>query len=1426
MTIAAKHLDPIMGIDTHIVMIPTPAGPVPTPLPNPYVGMVFDPLDYVPIIGATVFINGMPRAQAGTGGIALMPHLPLGGPLVPPPTMESEVFMGSSTVAIDGDAQSYLALPVLSCQSIGMPAPFRPKGAPPKSLVLPTSAVLSIPMGPPVFIGGPPTISLMAMGFRAGAALLGKLGPMIRRAQRGAGRAGRAMRALTAKARRAGNALADFLRLGQKGRNRVNRAICTVTGHPVDVATGKVFTEKLDFELPGTIPFKWERVWYSTSTYFGALGHGWHHCYDAALYVHPDVVLYRTPDGRLVSLPPLAEGQEYYDRGEKLTLLRDTGGYAVRTKQRRTFRFRQIGRPNNEHVLSTISDAAGSMMQLAYDERGLLVEILDTAGRAIQLVYDRAGRIVSVSAPHPTEEGRRFAVVQYLYDGQGNLARVVDALGHSATYEYAQHLLVKETNRVGLSFYFAWDGRDEQARCVHTWGDGGIYDHKLAYDSAAGVTEVENSLGHKTTYTHRDGLVVRTVDALGAVTETEYNDFDEVVVETDELGQRAESKYDVRGNLIEKKGASGAAVALSYGPADELASAKDALGGEWFWTHDTHGRLIERKNPLGHSTKFEWQGPRLVALTDPAGLSTFLSYDAAGNLIRLASPDGTSSGWTFDLLGRLRSQVDVGGAQRRQERDLNNRVVRLEEPDGNVKEFTYDAEGSLLQAKDRQYDVTFTYQGIGKTASRSQGGTTVRLEYDTEERLVAVHNEHGAVHRFVLDPNGKIIEEHGFDGFRRRLERDLAGRVTKALRPAGRETKFMYDPAGRVVLVEHDDGSASSFQYRANGEMVFAANASMAVSFERDPVGRIIKETQGPDWVAYEYDPNGYRTSIRSSKGAFQTNRRNVMGEVSAIELAMAAPLDPNLPAAAGFVAEFSRDQRGLELERALPGGVRAKWQRDRLGRPVQQEVFRGNQVVSGKQYSWDINGRVKRVVDALTGPVDYHHDVFGNLLAAVHGSGHVELRMPDAVGNLFRTQQQTDRKYGLSGQLLEAHGPGGITRYEYDAELNLVRKLEPGGEVWEYEWNRSGMLSRVVRPDGHAVEFGYDALGRRVSKKYKAKTTRWIWDNDVPLHEWVEKDLAYRDGVALAPAQTAAAQQVAQAARNATLTARPSQGPPASEELAEAMLGTKASPITWVFEPESVAPLAKLVNGQQFGIVSDHLGTPTAMFDANGSEVWAAAIDSYGDLRDLRGPRQACPFRFPGQYEDAETGLYYNRYRYYDPAAGQYTSSDPIGLLGGLRPFAYVHDPLAAVDPKGLACDIPDAHAQLFDDGASFLIPKSTWEWLIKNRPRAGYDDGLFVTTKKEMDDLIASGDRAALKKRLGIPDDGTAAAWDGPLMRVDVPNPMSQNARMPTGKETGANKMFVPGGRTSGGAPEIVVDPMPIDAAKANSSGPFFNP
>ncbi|MCV9931918.1 RHS repeat-associated core domain-containing protein [Flavobacterium sp. LS1R47] len=82
------------------------------------------------------------------------------------------------------------------------------------------------------------------------------------------------------------------------------------------------------------------------------------------------------------------------------------------------------------------------------------------------------------------------------------------------------------------------------------------------------------------------------------------------------------------------------------------------------------------------------------------------------------------------------------------------------------------------------------------------------------------------------------------------------------------------------------------------------------------------------------------------------------------------------------------------------------------------------------------------------------------------------------------------------------------------------------------------------------------------------------------------------------------------------------------------------------------------------------------------------------GGVKYLRGDKSFIPFRQLGQYEDIETRLYYNRFRYYNPDAGMYISQDPIRLAGGNAFYAYVHDSNSWVDPFGLAeCTLTFRH-------------------------------------------------------------------------------------------------------------------------------------
>ena len=128
---------------------------------------------------------------------------------------------------------------------------------------------------------------------------------------------------------------------------------------------------------------------------------------------------------------------------------------------------------------------------------------------------------------------------------------------------------------------------------------------------------------------------------------------------------------------------------------------------------------------------------------------------------------------------------------------------------------------------------------------------------------------------------------------------------------------------------------------------------------------------------------------------------------------------------------------------------------------------------------------------------------------------------------------------------------------------------------------------------------------------------------------------------------------------------------------------------VTWVYEEGSYVPVAKIQNGERYTIISDYMSRPVEAYNSYGNVVWQADYDVYGDLRNIKGIHDFIPFRQLGQYEDDETRLYYNRFRYYDPRIGNYISQDPIRLSGNNPTlYGYVGDLNKWLDIFGLDCN------------------------------------------------------------------------------------------------------------------------------------------
>lgn len=128
------------------------------------------------------------------------------------------------------------------------------------------------------------------------------------------------------------------------------------------------------------------------------------------------------------------------------------------------------------------------------------------------------------------------------------------------------------------------------------------------------------------------------------------------------------------------------------------------------------------------------------------------------------------------------------------------------------------------------------------------------------------------------------------------------------------------------------------------------------------------------------------------------------------------------------------------------------------------------------------------------------------------------------------------------------------------------------------------------------------------------------------------------------------------------------------------------------------------------FYIHADHLDTPRVVTDAGGRLRWRWLSEPFGTTAPEINPAGEgdlpLPLRFPGQYADSESGLFYNFHRDYNPTIGRYVQSDPIGLAGGINTYAYVNgNPLMYMDPYGLFgwADMPTAPDWLVNGAAGF---------------------------------------------------------------------------------------------------------------------------
>ncbi|MCL5247611.1 DUF6531 domain-containing protein [Cellulophaga sp. 20_2_10] len=1196
----------------------------------------------VTMMKPSVKINNKWVANAGTS-IQHLPgmfaHLPF--PSVAP-MAEGEMFMGSSTVMADSAPFSYQFLPALSCNIVGIPAPFRLKKAskPKLTLMAPTDCMVTvIPAGMAVLVGGPPTIDLFALGIKLGLKGFGKLLKKGKNAIKKAAKKADVEKALK-----------------KVDVKKASKTKCVA--EPVDVVAGRVVSENEEFSFPGAIPFIFTRRYYSDIQATSALGKMWHHNYDV---YHSEVnqegdIVVRIEDGRFITFPALADHDTVYHPIEKLTWSKTKAGYVLEDEYKLQYHF------GSNRKLICIANTTKDKIIIKYNSNNNIDSVIDTAGRFFKFRYNNPDFVhLLTTIELETQEGFVWNH-NYKYNSEGLLYKVKDVNNAEKTFRYKDGLLSHLTNQLGGNFYWEYQGKGEKAKCIHAWGDEGLLEYHLDYKVEK--TIVTNSLGNTTVYEYDDRLLITKItDPMGGVTINRYNENEEKVLTIDPMGNSTKFNYDQRGNLIAITNAFDNTERFSYNEQDLLVSHTSYQGNSLRRTFNNLGQVTKINYPNGSSIQLDYKNGKLYQIIDQNKNTTTLEWDKSHNLTTIHLPNNTFTHMTYDSLGRMQKTVAANGATTTYDYDKVGNVLKLIEPTGNVHQFTYDTAGSVLTAKDHKRNVKFSYWGLGHLKKRTENGKSVTFYYDTEEQLKSIRNEAHELYRFSRDGNGNIIGEWGFDGLSRKYRRDANGQVTTTISPL-HTTNYNYNALSQLTTVQYSNGTYELFSYDKDGNLILAENQDNQVRLQLDKVGNVLQESQNGHLITNTYNNFGQRTNMQSSLGAQLNHQYNPLGELTNSN----AVQDKTT----AWQAAFEYNSMGWEVERLLSGGVTQKTNYDQAGRIKELHVHSQNYEPSKRQYSWNPSNQLEQlIVNGKT--TTFNYDALGNLAQANYQQTETIYKVPDRIGNLYKTADRSGYTYDKGGKLLADPE----WNYTYDAEGNLIKKIAKNKQAkgfnliddgnshlltWEYVWNANGSLQKVSNNEGLLTTFEYDALGRRTAKinplvKNRDNITRFLWDSNVPLHEWTYN---LKDRPQLVVNNTGVlTYNNPEPFNNAT---------------------------TWVFNEGSFVPTAKLVNGEYFSIVSDHLGTPVEAYNKEGEKVWACELDIYGKAIKFTGDKTFIPFRYQGQYFDDDLELCYNRFRYYSPDSGTYISQDPIGLAGNNpNSYAYTKDSNSEIDIFGL---------------------------------------------------------------------------------------------------------------------------------------------
>jgi RHS repeat-associated protein len=993
---------------------------------------------------------------------------------------------------------------------------------------------------------------------------------------------------------------------------------------PVDVASGRVMTWAKDFHQVSPARLVFRRFYSSDRPDIGPLGVGWLHSLDISLTEQNGALLFRNEWGALFTLPtPTSATVEVGSfRVEPLP-----SGYLIWRTASDALEFTRDSLGGL--LLTAVHDGNGRKTQLFYDD-GLLIAVRNHCYHTLELEYSNGllTRLVEVS--NKSSSIRRTAA-RYEYDSSRRLVTVFNGLDQPVRYAYDDRLLVKHTNRNGFSYYFTYDS---SGRCARAFGDGGFFARAFRYDPERGITHVVDSRGFSRIYFHTAGLTTRVEHPDGSKECFFFDERGSCIVEQDEVGAETQFLRDERGRLSKLVTPLGDVTAFEYDKRDRIVSRRSSDGVHWTYRYDTQGRLLSAESPPGTTWSFEHdEHGNLLRAVRPDGASLRYRYNEINEPTEIRDGAGASFRLSYDLFGNLGAVSDDLGEIARYEYDAAGRVILISDRAGGNRYYSYDAESNLVEWRDRS--------GRGQRYARYYNSVArvdyiepsdpvpppASYEYDPELNLISIGLPNGGVVRYEYDCRNRVARRIHADGRQTHFSYDAAGNVTE-MRMGPHIVRCKYDLAHNLVEKTSPNGERIVYDYGSFSRVTRAQYGSHLNELFYDARGKLIREVADDLEIRYEYTPSGQRVSILPSIGEairYQWSPEHGVTEV--------------------FAGDHGRVRLDLDVRGRLKGlqygnGIVESRELDHRDRLVAQNLgVGGDTTLFHREYRYDPESLLAARTDSRRGTIRFRSGARGKTVYQesedpLIATGPFQY---DSAGNLSRHPVHGSAEYDVSSRLTGTRH----YRYEYDDAGRPVERVFSDGTRARFFYDCNDQIIRIEHVDGSVTRYEYDAFGRRVAKEHDGRRERWLWDGHFPLVIW--------------------------------------------------RVGERPSTSQFVFDYRRVAPLMQIESGPQpevrvYYCHTDHLGSVTDLTGEHGELAWSAEYDALGQAAIRHGDPNLTMLRRPGQYFDCETGLYYNRYRYYDPEFGRFTTPDPLGLLPALNPYAYPDNVSRTVDLSGLS--------------------------------------------------------------------------------------------------------------------------------------------